>query len=125
MHIPDGYQPVMPYLIIQDAGAFLEYMKKVFGAAEKMKVMRDAHYIMHGELQINGHTIMFANATEDYPVMNAGIFIYVDNADAAYDRALAEGSISVLELRDQDYGRTCGVRDPFGNTWWITSMPAS
>lgn len=122
MNIPDGYQPVMPYLIVQDAEKFLAYMKKVFGATEKMKVMRDEEQIMHGELQISGHTIMFANSTEDYPVMNAGIFIYVDDADAAYAKALAEGSTSVLELRDQDYGRTCGVRDPYGNTWWITSV---
>ena len=45
-----------------------------------------------------------------------------ENADESYKKAIDEGATTVMELSDQDYGRTCGVSDPFGNTWWITSV---
>ena len=50
--IPEGYQRVMPYLIIKNATAFFNFMRKVFDATEKMKIMRDDTHIMHAELQI-------------------------------------------------------------------------
>jgi len=48
--------------------------------------------------------------------------VYVEDADAAYKLALDNGATSLMPPADQDYGRTCGVKDPFGNTWWITSV---
>ena len=50
--------------------------------------------------------------------------VHVGDADATYKKALAAGSLTVdgQEPSDKDYGRTCGVKDPFGNTWWITSI---
>ncbi len=55
--------------------------------------------------------------------MNAGMFIYVDDADTAYQKALTAGATTVegQEPSDKEYGRACGIKDPFGNTWWITS----
>ena len=52
----------------------------------------------------------------------ANMFVYVDNADARYKKAIDAGSETVMEPADQDYGRSCGVTDPFGNVWWITSV---
>src|SRR3954447_6658468 len=121
LFIPEGYQQVMPYLIIKDAGAFLEFMKKVFGATEKMTVMRDQANIMHAELQIGESVIMFADSTEDFTPRPAGLFVYVQNADATYNKAISEGARSVMEMSDQSYGRSGGVADEFGNTWWITT----
>ena len=65
---------------------------------------------------------MFADTTDKFKTSNAGLFIYVENADESYKKAIDEGATTVMELSDQDYGRTCGVSDPFGNTWWITSV---
>lgn len=120
LNIPSGYQRIMPYLIIEGAADFFKFMQAVFGATEKMKVMRDEHTYMHAELQIGENTIMFTDATAEFPVQNAGLFIYVANCDDTYNKALANGATSIMEPVDQDYGRGAGVKDAFGNTWWIT-----
>jgi PhnB protein len=120
-NIPEGYQQVMPYLIVENAAAFMEFMKKVFGAEERNKAMRDEKLIMHAELSIGGNVIMLADATELYKQQPAGIFVYVEDCDSVYNDALANGATSVSEPADQSYGRSAGVKDAFGNTWWLTS----
>src|SRR5258706_11747739 len=95
LKIPEGYQTVMPYLILKDAAAFIGFTKKVFNATEKMRHMRDETIIMHAEIVIGGSTIMFADATELYTIIN--------------------------EPSNQSYGRS-GIIDPFGNNRWITSI---
>ncbi len=124
MKIPNGHQPLMPYLILKNADAFIEFTKTVFGAKEIFKSYRDNDnkIIMHAEVQINGCNIMFADMNEFYGVANANLFIYVDDADATVDIALANGATIINELADQDYGRSGGIEDPFGNVWWVTSM---
>ncbi|HZG25049.1 MAG TPA: VOC family protein [Chitinophagaceae bacterium] len=120
--IPAGYQTVMPYLIIPGASKFSEFMQTVFGAKETMRVMRDDVEIMHGELNVGGSTIMFAESNKQWEAQNAGMFIYVDNADETFKRAIEHGAVSVTGLSDQSYGRSGGVKDPCGNVWWITSV---
>ncbi len=120
--IPAGYQRVMPYLILEDAQDFLEFMKKVFGATEKYKAMRNETAIAHAELQIGESTIMIAGSTEQWKTQTANLFVYVANADETFSKALAEGATTVTEMSDQSYGRSGGVKDPFGNTWWITGV---
>jgi PhnB protein len=119
--IPEGYQQIMPYLILRNAAAFLEFTKKVFNAEEKVKHMRDEHTIMHAELKIGESVVMFADSTPEYNTSTAGLFIYVDDADAVFKKALDAGAKVIMELSDQPYGRSGGVADPFGNTWWITT----
>jgi PhnB protein len=121
LNIPEGYQHVMPYLIVKDAPAFLDFTQKVFGAEEKYKAMRDEKLIQHGEINIGGSVIMFADATEQHQEQPAGFFIYVDDCDAVYKKALENGATTVTEPADQSYGRSAGVKDAFGNTWWLTS----
>lgn len=123
--IPEGYQSVMPYLIVRNARGLLEFMKKVFGAEETYKAFRneDQSAIMHAEVRIGSSTIMFADATEQFQPFPAGMFVYVDNADETFQVAINEGAISIEKPADRPYGRSGGVRDPFGNTWWITSPP--
>ncbi len=120
-NIPEGYQRVMPYLIVENAAAFMEFTQKVFGAEEKFKAMRDEKLIMHAEILIGGSVIMIADATELYKPQPAGLFVYVDDCDTTYNNALANGATSVSEPADQSYGRSAGVKDAFGNAWWITA----
>jgi len=120
--VPEGYQTVMPYLILDGATEFIEFAQKVFGAEEKMKVMRDENTVMHSEINIGGSVIMFADSTDEYPEQPGVFFIYVDDADETYKSALNEGATVVTELTNQDYGRSGGVMDSFGNTWYITTM---
>ncbi len=123
VNIPEGCNQVMPYLIINNATGFLQFAKDVFGAVEQSKHMRDENTIMHAQIAIGDSVIMFADATPEYPSSPAGMFIYVANADATYDKAISLGATSVLPMCDQPYGRTGGIQDPHGNTWWITTAP--
>lgn len=123
MKIPQGHQSVMPYLMLNEAEGFGEFAKQVFDAEVNMtKLREDEKTIMHSELSIGTSTIMFCSATEQFTPQTANLFVYVQNADESYRKALDHGATSVMQLSDQDYGRTCGVLDPFGNTWWITSV---
>jgi PhnB protein len=123
MEIPQGHQAVMPYLMLRGAGAFIEFTQKVFSATLSTTRMReDGATVMHSEIEIGGSTIMFCDATEEWAPQTANMFVYVQSADATYALALAHGATTVMELSNQDYGRTCGVADPFGNVWWITSV---
>lgn len=120
LNLPDNYQPIMPYLILKNAAGFIDFTKEVLGATEQLKTMRDEKTIMHAEVNIQGSTIMIAESTDDYSPQNAGLFVYVDNCDLAYQKALERGAESIMPPADQSYGRSAGIKDPFGNTWWIT-----
>jgi PhnB protein len=122
LNIPEGYQSVMPYLIIENAAAFLDFTQKVFGAGEKHKAMRDEKLIRHAEISIGGSVIMFADATEQFKQQPASFFIYVDDCDIVYQKALGNGAMTIREPENQEYGRSAGVKDASGNTWWITSL---
>lgn len=123
MKIPEGQQAIMPYLILKNAAGFIEFMQTVFSAKEKSKYLRDDQVtIMHAEIEVHGSMIMLAESTDDYPASNAGMFIYVEDADVAYNKALELGAKSIMPVEDKDYGRSGGVKDPFGNDWWITAV---
>jgi PhnB protein len=120
--IPEGYQRIMVYLIIENATAFSMFTQKVFGAVEKLKFMRTETLIMHAEINIAGSCIMFADATEQYKKQTAGLYIFVDDCDSTYQKALENGAIEVMAPANQAYDRrVAGVRDPFENTWWIVT----
>lgn len=121
--IPQGHQTVIPYLILDGAAKFLDFVKSALDAEEKHLHKRedDPGKIMHGEVRIGTATIMFADSTDKWSSQTAGLYVYVDNADESYEKALAAGATTVMEPSDQPYGRTCGVKDPTGNTWWITT----
>ncbi|MCB0493732.1 MAG: VOC family protein [Cyclobacteriaceae bacterium] len=123
MQLPEGHQTIMPYLILKEAAKFSDFAKEVFHAKVKLNKLRDdKKTIMHSELTMGNSTIMFADSNQDWAPQNANLFVYVPNANETYHKALDHGATSKMELTDQDYGRTCGVMDPFGNTWWITSI---
>lgn len=122
LNIPEGYQAVMPYLILKDAAGFWDWAQAVLGATEKMKTYReDGSTIAHAELFIGGSTLMLAEATEQWTVNTAGLFVYVPDSDAVYAHAMARGATSIMPPTDMPYGRSCGLADPFGNTWWPTT----
>ena len=123
MNIPKTHQAVMPYLIVDDAAKLIDFAKKVFDAALNFTELRDdTEKIRHAEIQIDGSTIMLADATDEWKQQPANLFVYVDNADDTYNSALENGATSLMELSDQSYGRACGITDPVGNVWWITSI---
>ena len=123
MNIPQDHQQVMVYLIIKDAAAFSSFAQNTFGGHLLNTHMReDGITIMHGEIKIGDSTIMFAEATEQFSVQNSHFFIYVEDADITYHKILDGGGRVVTEISDLPYGRSGGVEDPFGNTWWVTGI---
>lgn len=114
-------QAVIPYLILPEAHNFFDFVKKVFNGSETSRFLNDDQSLMHGEVNISGSTIMFGNAGDSWKPQPAGLFIYVENADETFKKALDNGATVIMELENKDYGRTGGVQDPFGNTWWITA----
>ncbi len=99
--IPEGYQAVMPYLIIENANAFIEFVQKVFNAELLNKHIRDENIIMHAEIKIGNSIIMLADSTPQYPPQPSGFFIYVDDADKTYETALNNNAIAVTDISDQ------------------------
>ena len=124
MKIPPNNQAVMPYLILKDVKRFLDFTAQVFHSQILTLHYRDEqkNIIAHAEIDINGSTIMCAEAVEPWLPQPAGLFIYVEDADATFQHAVELGAEIVMELSDQSYGRTCGIKDVGGNIWWITSV---
>lgn len=122
MNIPATHQTVMPYLILDGATRFIEFTKAVFDAELIHHSMRDEQRLGHCEIRIGNSTIMFSDSTPDWQPQTANLFVYVSHADACFQKALDNGASVLMALSDQDYGRTCGVTDPLGNVWWITSV---
>jgi uncharacterized glyoxalase superfamily protein PhnB len=125
MERPISHNTVMPYIVVAGADKFVEFTRNVFNAKEDltMRTMRqDGLTVMHSEINIDGSVIMFSDANEQFKPNPTGLFVYVGNADECYQKALAEGAQPIMAPTDMHYGRSCGVLDPLGNTWWITSL---
>jgi PhnB protein len=123
MNIPEGHNTVMPYLMMEDARRFIEFIKDVFDAKMTHESERDG-MVGHCEARIGDSTMMFSQSRDEWKPATANLFVYVDDADETYRKALASGATTVMEIADQEYGRSGGVTDPLGNVWWITSPPA-
>ncbi|HET8864845.1 MAG TPA: VOC family protein [Gracilimonas sp.] len=118
---PGYYKTVMPYLILKDVSKFLAFTQNVFGAEVKMKHTDDDGRIVHAEIVIGDSTLMAGESNKDWTSQPAGLYINVDSADETYQKALHAGAETVMELSNKEYGRSAGVKDSNGNTWWITS----
>ena len=124
MKIPDGHQAIMPYLMLADAAGFIDFIKNVFNAEITHHSERDG-IIGHCEAKISGGTIMFSNSRDEWKPATANMFVYVNDADAIFAKAIEAGATEVMAVSDQDYGRSGGFEDPHGNIWWVTSIPTA
>jgi PhnB protein len=120
--IPEGYHSVTPYLIVKGADGLLDFLKQAFGAEQRFRMDRPDGSVGHAEVTIGDSVVMLAEASEQWPVMPGSIHLYLENCDDAYRRAIEAGATSLQEPENQFYGdRSGGVRDPFGNVWWIVT----
>jgi len=128
--IPDGYHTVTPYIICDGAAAALDYYKKAFGAEEIDRHGGPGGKIMHAEIKIGDSRLMLA---DEFPEMGAkspktlggtpfGLCVYVNDCDAAFNRAVAAGGKVERPLANQFYGDRSGTLiDPFGHKWTIST----
>lgn len=123
---PTEVNSITPYFTVVDADRLIGFLTSAFDAC----VIRDSRYddnrIQHARLRIGNSVIMLNESTADYPANTSQMHLYVDDADAAYERALTLGAVSLMEPNDRPHGdRMAGIKDPCGNVWWLaTDFPA-
>jgi len=118
--VPEGYHTVNPFLIVEGAPKLIQFLKQTFDAKVEESVEGPDGRIAHAELTVGDSIIMMADATPKYGATAVHLYVYLENVDFTFKRALEAGASSVQEPADQFYGdRTAGVKDPAGNYWWI------
>jgi PhnB protein len=128
--IPDGFHTVTPHLIVSDAAKAIDFYKKAFGAQEIDRfVSPDGKGVMHAQIKIGNSPVMIGGEfgpTCLSPKSRGGttvsLYLYVENADAAFDRAVKAGCTVKMPIIDQFWGDRCGVvEDAFGHQWSIAT----
>ena len=116
----DTYRTVTPYLLVSDADAELAFLKAAFGATERDCQRNADNSVMHAEITIGDSLVMLGQAGERWKPRPAALYLWVDDVDATYARALQAGAASESEPEDKPYGhRNAGVIDRNEVTWWI------
>lgn len=120
--IPDGFHTVTPYLLVQGVPQLIEFLEKGFGAKVIHRSTTPEGSINHAQVQIGDSMVMMGEARDEWKPMPSMLYLYVEDVDALYQRALQAGGTSVQEVTDAPYGdRVGGVQDPTGNQWWIAT----
>jgi uncharacterized glyoxalase superfamily protein PhnB len=121
--VPEGYPTVSPYLIVANIADQIEFLQRAFDAEEIERLPAPDGGIMHAEVRIGDSVVLMGESNENNPPVPCMLYLYLDNADAAYQRAISAGASSLQEPQDTFYGdRTAGVRDAFGNQWWLATQ---
>jgi PhnB protein len=121
-YMREGFNNISPYILVNGADRFMEFLKTTFQGTERIRVPRPDGSMMHGEVAIGNSVIEMGDANEQYPHRPTTVHVYVDDVDAAYNRALEAGATSVFSVSDQPWGDRLGsVRDEFGNVWYIAT----
>lgn len=128
--IPEGYPRVTPYLCVDGAAAAIGFYQKVLGAEERMRMAAPDGKVGHSELTIGDSVIMLS---DEYPEMDAvgprsvggtpvTLSVYVEDADATFELALAEGAEELRPVETHFYGDRGGTfEDPFGHRWNVST----
>jgi PhnB protein len=113
-----GTGTVLPYLHPEKARPYIDFLKRAFGA-EEMGVFENSGRVMHAEVRIGDAVLEMGEATERTGIPSNGFFLFVEDVEAAYARALAAGATAIRPPQDIPYGLRSGiVRDPEGYLWW-------
>ncbi len=117
MYKPENYPDMSPYLVVDDAQATLDFLRQAFGS-EPLRIFRtDAGNILHAEARVGDGVVMIGESPGG---PDAHIHVYIEDVEAAFERARAAGGTIVQDLVLKDDGdRRGGIRDVNGTTWWI------
>ena len=120
---PRGYTSVSPYLVTENAERVLSFLEDAFGASVIRRFDRPDGSLMHAEVRIDDSVVMLGQAGGDWPAIPSHVHVYLPEVDTIYAAALEAGAESVQEpAQGSDPDRRGGVRDPGGNTWWISTQ---
>ena len=121
-HFLPDQRNVTPYMHVSGAARCIEFLKRAFAAEEVTRHQTPDGFVHHAKMRIGDSVLEMGEAHGEFPAMPLNLHLYVPETDAVYRHALAAGAASVREPRDEPYGdRSAGVRDPFGNIWWIAT----
>jgi PhnB protein len=125
-HVPAGLGTVTPFLHPRGAPGFIDFLKQAF-AAEEMETHRGPEgAIAHAKIRVGGSVIELGEAHGEWGPMPTTFYVYVDDVDAWYRRALAAGAVSMEAPALQPYGeRRAAVRDAFDNQWYLAEPAGS
>jgi PhnB protein len=119
--LPEGYGTVLPYLHPRKARPFIDFLKNAFGA-EEIAVHEYQGRVMHAAARVADSVLEMGEATEEYGQMQSGFFMYVNDVDAVYQRAVAAGATSLRPPTDEAVGhRGAALVDPFGFGWYVAT----
>jgi PhnB protein len=128
--VPDGYHTATPYLIVKGAAKAIDFYKQAFGATELERMEMPDGKIAHAEIKIGDSIIMLGDESPQQGTRSpqslggssCGLYLYVEDVDKTFDRAITAGATSTMGVRDQFYGdRNGSLVDPFGHTWYVAT----
>jgi PhnB protein len=125
---PDQYHTITAYLSVRDAAQAIEFYQRAFGAEEMLRMAGPDGKVMHAELRIGDSIFMLgdenpqmgAPSPQTVGGSTAGLMIYAESCDQAFDRAVKAGATAVMPPADMFWGDRYGsLKDPFGHRWSI------
>jgi PhnB protein len=121
----------IPYLIVRDANAAIEFYQNAFGAMEFVRLADSTGKVMHAEIRIGDSQIMLADEFPDMgyksPTVFGGspvsILLYVEDVDFTFTSAINAGATVTIPVQDQfDGDRRGTLADPFGHIWLVATQ---
>jgi PhnB protein len=113
---PDGWPIVIPRIFTQEVHGVVGFLKSVFGASGKVRTNAPA------EMWIGDSLIMVSDGGGLREARPSFLYVYVENTDETYQRALDAGALTIEHPADMPYGdRRATVQDPWDNTWQIAT----
>lgn len=113
---------VTPYLHPIGATKLIDFLKEAFSAEEVARHEEPKGTVVHAKVRLGNSILEMGEAHGEYQPMPSMFYMYVNNVDAAYERAIKAGAKSLSAPADQPYGdRNAGVEDPFGNQWYLAA----
>ncbi|MEU7633950.1 VOC family protein [Nocardia sp. NPDC049220] len=128
--VPEGYPVVSPGLSIDGAAAAIDFYKNVFGATERMRMPGPDGTIAHCELMFGDSVVMLGDPAPDMGFLDpktiggtpVNLYVYVEDADAAFAAALAAGATELTAMTTHFYGDRSGAfEDPWGHRWTVAT----
>jgi PhnB protein len=119
-HNPADLRTITPMMSFRGTPQVIDFLKNAFGAEEAYRAESPDGTVVHAKVRIGDSLFALSEAHGPYQPRPATFYLYVNDVDKWYQRALAGGVESLSEPSNQDYGdRVAGVKDPAGNTWYM------
>ena len=123
---PEGVPSVQPYLHLHGSQKMLPFLENAFAGMVSGHVPTSPEgHVLHATVQIGNTTLEVDEAHGEFQPMPCHLHLHIDDADAMYARAIRAGAESISAPENKPYGRSGGVKDPFGNSWYLTSPLAT